>query len=244
MDPSYALKYFLQPSPINSTKNRKTRPAQNKSADLNFHISWRRKPIALRRYFSYSAPHFDPRRITMHLKVMFATLCLISLGYGGTLHAATTLRDAVASLQTTAGSKPSVFIRDIDRDGKIGLPEAVHALQIAADLRPDTSADDPLFTYQWHMKNTGQKTFSSGAGKADEDLRMTKALDDGLSGMGVIIAVLDNGLVVSFSNLAMETIFYETPAGADIENLRKRLQADPRIRRVTLDMVDRIRRPR
>jgi hypothetical protein len=54
----------------------------------------------------------------------------------------------------------------------------------------------------------------------------------------------DYGLVVSFSNPAMETSFYDTPADADIKNLRKRLQEDPRIIRVTLDMMDRIRRPR
>lgn len=51
-------------------------------------------------------------------------------------------------------------------------------------------------------------------------------------------------LVFSFSNAAMQTAFYRAAAGADMESLRRRLQADPRIMRVTLDMVDRIRHPR
>lgn len=51
-------------------------------------------------------------------------------------------------------------------------------------------------------------------------------------------------LVFSFSNPAMQTAFYRAAAGADMEILRQRLQADPRIMRVTLDMVDRIRLPR
>lgn len=51
------------------------------------------------------------------------------------------------------------------------------------------------------------------------------------------------GLVFSFSNAAMSTSFYSVPADTDIAILRQRLQTDFRILRVTLDMVDRIRRP-
>lgn len=51
-------------------------------------------------------------------------------------------------------------------------------------------------------------------------------------------------LTLSFANAAMSTAFYQIPAETDIQALRKRLQADSRVIRVTLDMVDRIRRPR
>lgn len=54
---------------------------------------------------------------------------------------------------------------------------------------------------------------------------------------------VEYGLVFDFANDAMRTAFYKAPADADIKGLRERLQADPRIERVTLDMVDRIRRP-
>ncbi|MEE9913752.1 MAG: hypothetical protein K4571_18735 [Deltaproteobacteria bacterium] len=52
------------------------------------------------------------------------------------------------------------------------------------------------------------------------------------------------GLTYSFSHAALSTSFYQIPAETDIQTLRKRLQTDARIIRVTLDMVDRIRRPR
>ncbi len=52
------------------------------------------------------------------------------------------------------------------------------------------------------------------------------------------------GLTFSFSNAAISTSFFRIPAETDIPALRKRLQTDARIIRVTLDMVDRIRHPR
>lgn len=52
------------------------------------------------------------------------------------------------------------------------------------------------------------------------------------------------GLTFSFTNAAISTSFYQIPAQTDIQTLRKRLQTDARIVRVTLDMVDRIRHPR
>jgi hypothetical protein len=51
------------------------------------------------------------------------------------------------------------------------------------------------------------------------------------------------GISLSFVNAAMSTAFYEVPAGVDILTLRKRLETDPRVVRVTLDMVDRLRHP-
>ena len=52
------------------------------------------------------------------------------------------------------------------------------------------------------------------------------------------------GLVFSFSNAAMSTSFYSVPPEMDIQALRKKLLADPRVLTVTLDMLDRIRHPR
>jgi hypothetical protein len=51
-------------------------------------------------------------------------------------------------------------------------------------------------------------------------------------------------ITLSFVNIPMETAFYEYPADVNILALRKQLEADARISRVTLDMVERISRPR
>jgi len=48
-------------------------------------------------------------------------------------------------------------------------------------------------------------------------------------------------LSLSWTNNEMETAFYDIPEDVDIQVLRKQLQADARVVRVTLDMVDRIR---
>ncbi len=48
-------------------------------------------------------------------------------------------------------------------------------------------------------------------------------------------------LSLSWTNNEMETAFYDIPENVDIQELRKQLQADARVMRVTLDMVDRIR---
>ncbi len=51
-------------------------------------------------------------------------------------------------------------------------------------------------------------------------------------------------ITLSFVNIPMETAFYEFPADVNILALRKLLESDARISRVTLDMVERISRPR
>jgi subtilisin family serine protease len=65
---------------------------------------------------------------------------------------------------------------------------------------------DPLFSFQWPLQNTGQTTFSKGAGKPGEDIRMTQALTDKLSGLGVIMAVLDSGLEIAHEDISGNVI--------------------------------------
>ena len=52
------------------------------------------------------------------------------------------------------------------------------------------------------------------------------------------------GMTLSFVNDPMSTAFYDVPEGVDILTLRKDLDKDPRVWRVTLDMVDRIHQPK
>jgi subtilisin family serine protease len=73
-------------------------------------------------------------------------------------------------------------------------------------VTPVVLLDDPLFPFQWHLQNTGQTAFSQGAGTPGEDLRMTQALTDKLSGLGVIMAVLDYGLEIAHEDLSGNVI--------------------------------------
>ncbi len=47
-----------------------------------------------------------------------------------------------------------------------------------------------------------------------------------------------------FPNAAMKTSCYEVPEGVDLLMLRERLRSDPRVERVTLEIIDRVYRPR
>ena len=62
-------------------------------------------------------------------------------------------------------------------------------------------AEDPLLREQWNLNNTGQTAFAGAGGKPGEDLRMTRTLEDGPTGRGVEIAVVDTGLEICHPDL-------------------------------------------
>lgn len=76
----------------------------------------------------------------------------------------------------------------------------------SSPMAQDPLVDDPLFSYQWHIRNTGQAAFSQGGGVTGEDLRMTKAIADGVSGQGIIIAVLDDSLEIAHEDLKSNVV--------------------------------------
>ena len=65
---------------------------------------------------------------------------------------------------------------------------------------------DPLFPFQWHIRNTGQTTFSTGAGTPGEDLHMTQSMASRLTGAGIIMAILDEGLEIAHEDLKANII--------------------------------------
>ena len=71
---------------------------------------------------------------------------------------------------------------------------------------PPAPAGDPLAAYQWHLRNTGQKTFSQSAGEAGSDLNIGKTMADGITGAGVIVAVVDTGLEIGHEDLVNNVI--------------------------------------
>lgn len=65
------------------------------------------------------------------------------------------------------------------------------------NLPPVGNVSDPLFAEQWHLQNTGQ-----GGGIPGEDSRVVGAWNLGRSGLGVRVAVVDDGLEIGHEDLA------------------------------------------
>lgn len=67
---------------------------------------------------------------------------------------------------------------------------------------PVVSQTDPLFIYSWHLINTGQMNFAQGGGAAGNDLNISTARSQGITGAGVRIAVSDTGVETAHEDLA------------------------------------------
>ncbi|MCY4478245.1 MAG: S8 family serine peptidase [Gammaproteobacteria bacterium] len=82
-----------------------------------------------------------------------------------------------------------------DADGQV-------VTRCRAPVRGAASGADPLLVHQWHLRNTGQTGLSERAGVAGADLRMREAIENGRSGGGVKLAVVDSGLEICHPDLA------------------------------------------
>jgi subtilisin family serine protease len=88
--------------------------------------------------------------------------------------------------------------------------EAVWATQVVdgvSSLNPDeiyqTGAlpDDPLFSEEWQLENTGQVVPGSGAGTPDADVDAVLAWDLTVGSSDVIVAVIDTGVDMDHPDL-------------------------------------------
>lgn len=153
--------------------------------------------------------HFAQNRLLEGVpRVMVKTVCLaLLMAAAGVASAAgagdVSLWSAVHALRTVAGTVPGGTGADVDYDGRIGLPEVIYALQSAAGRKPQ---DDPLTPFQWHLRNAGQTTFSPCGGTPQEDMHMTQTAFDGITGDGVVVAVVDSGLEIAHEDLAANVV--------------------------------------
>ena len=65
---------------------------------------------------------------------------------------------------------------------------------------------DPLYKHQWHLHNTGQNNFASFFATSGEDLNVDAVIVSGVTGQGVIIAVVDDGLELAHEDLSPNVV--------------------------------------
>ena len=86
----------------------------------------------------------------------------------------------------------SVPMRTLGRQRLISLPEVLHFEPVVwLDVSPRAafSPGDPLFKDQWHLENVGQT-----GGLPLADVRARPVWDQGITGMGVVVGVVDEGI--------------------------------------------------
>ena len=69
-----------------------------------------------------------------------------------------------------------------------------------------TMNSDPLYPYQWHLENIAQTNFATIPGVEGNDLKLSEAHQKGLTGEGVIVAVVDDGLEIEHEDLAPNVV--------------------------------------
>ena len=65
---------------------------------------------------------------------------------------------------------------------------------------------DPLFDYQWYLKNTGQRAFARDSGTVGNDINWSTLSTEQKKGEGVIVAIVDSGLEIAHEDLAQNVV--------------------------------------
>ncbi len=60
---------------------------------------------------------------------------------------------------------------------------------------------DPLYKYQWHLENTGQSEGVLNPATPGEDINVTAAWAEGITGKGIVVAVIDEGVDIFHPDL-------------------------------------------
>ena len=76
---------------------------------------------------------------------------------------------------------------------------------------------DPLYSYQWHLKNTGQTNFAS-LSEGTFDLNIEDVISSGITGLGTIIAIVDTGLEITHEDLSANVVAGKSYDYSDQDN--------------------------
>lgn len=72
----------------------------------------------------------------------------------------------------------------------------------AGDNSNNERGIDPLYSFSWHLENTGQNTFATNSATAGVDLNLKNVISTEIKGSGITIAVSDSGIETSHEDLS------------------------------------------
>ena len=118
------------------------------------------------------------------------TYSIVSNGSHGTasLSGATATYQSAADTQSAQSESFTFKVNDGTVDSS--------AATISIDLRTD-----PLYQHQWHLNNTGQTNFATNGGTSGADLNVDSVIVSGITGSGVRVNVVDEGLEIAHEDL-------------------------------------------
>ncbi|GGM17325.1 serine protease [Pseudomonas asuensis] len=100
-------------------------------------------------------------------------------------------------------SKQPVFLLvSLFAGGICGVAQAAEDATLSQAAPNVQSGSDPLFIYQWHLRNRGQKVIGDVTPLAGVDLRMGVLHELGFRGKNVIVGVVDDGLEIRHEDLS------------------------------------------
>ena len=80
------------------------------------------------------------------------------------------------------------------------------ARSVETTVTVDNIYNDPLYTHQWHLHNTGQNAFSTSSGRAGISHNVKPVIKAGFDGDGILIAIVDHAVQNSHSELSRYSV--------------------------------------
>jgi subtilisin family serine protease/subtilisin-like proprotein convertase family protein len=97
--------------------------------------------------------------------------------------------------------QPLILVASLVAGGFCVMLQAAEGESSSQALQAIQTNDDPLFIYQWHLRNRGQKVIADTLPLAGVDLQIGALHELGIRGRNVIVGVVDDGLEIRHEDL-------------------------------------------
>ena len=130
----------------------------------------------------------------------------VAIGVNGRFTFSTPILSGATYLVTVSTQPSGPTCAVSSGSGTVGAGNVINVVVGCGTFSIGT-VSDPLATQQWHLKNTGQNAFADGVGIAGFDINVDPVYSAfGITGNGVIAAVVDTGLEIAHEDLTANVV--------------------------------------